>query len=277
VNHKPHLSKSASEGADSALQRAAAHPTSDIHPMFHWLRKRQPGQPLWKILWWHLLHGLFFLWFVPFYRYRAWGVKRIPEDGPLLIVCNHQSFFDPILVGLGAHRRQFCALARSQLFERRGLGWVIRSVNAIPVEQGTSDTRAMRGCVQALKAGHAVLVFPEGSRSLSGRTEPFESGTMLLIKRARPTVLPVAVEGGFDVWPRNQKLPRLTDRLGVMYGEPIPADTLLAQSADDALESLRQQVQQMQDELAERLHHQRSAAATSPEAPDVEPDAGLSL
>jgi 1-acyl-sn-glycerol-3-phosphate acyltransferase len=225
--------------------------------MWQGLRKRQPGQPLYRVLWWHLLHFFCFLWFVPMYRYRAWGVRRVPSEGPLLIVSNHQSFFDPILVGLGSHRRQFCALARSGLFKNKLLGWLIRSLNAIPVEQGVSDTRAMRQCVQVLKDDQALLVFPEGARTLSGQTEAFESGTLLLIKRAKPTILPVAIEGAFDVWPRTRSLPKATGRIGVMYGQPIAAEDLLAQGNEQALATLQQRVQAMQDELSHRLTRER--------------------
>jgi 1-acyl-sn-glycerol-3-phosphate acyltransferase len=232
--------------------------------MFEALRQRQPGRSLGRILWWHALHLLCFLWFAVMYRYRAWGVRRVPRAGPVLFVSNHQSFFDPIIVGLGAHHRQFYALARSGLFKNPVLGWLIRSLNAISVEQGTSDTRAMRWCVEVLRQGQALLVFPEGSRTWSGRTEHFESGTMLLIKRARPTIVPVAIEGGCDVWPRGRALPRLRGTLGVRYGEPIEADRLLAMGHEPARQWLEQHVEGMRNELADKLHEQRPASAFRP-------------
>ena len=178
------------------------------------LHQRQLGAPLWRIAWWYLLHLLCFAWFVPVYRYRAWGINRIPRTGPLLFVSNHQSFFDPIVVGLAGHRRQFWSLARSTLFNYGVFSWLIRSLNAIPVVQGAGDLPAIRTCIDVLARGHALLVFPEGARTLDGTTGRFQTGTMLLIKRARPTVVPVAIEGGFAVWPRGRALPRAAGRIG---------------------------------------------------------------
>lgn len=221
--------------------------------MFETFRKRQPGAPIWRILWWHFLHLLCFLWFAPMYRYRAWGVRRIPAEGPVLLVSNHQSFFDPILVGLGSHRRQFAAMARSTLFDHPIFAWLIRSLNAIPVVQGESDLKAMRKCVEVLKQGQALLIFPEGERSTTGKTQAFATGTMLLIKRAKPTVMPVALDGAFAVYPRGRKFPRLRGRMAVMYGQPIAAETLLAMQPNEALAYLQQTVEQMRQEVAGKL------------------------
>lgn len=217
------------------------------------LRRRQPGSPLWRIFAWHALHFPCFIWFVLLHRFRAWHVDRVPNEGPLLIVSNHQSFYDPIIVGLATHKRQFHALARSTLFGNRFFAGLIQLLNAIPVEQGGSDTRAMRACVESLKAGHALLIFPEGARTLTGKTERFETGTWLLIKRAQPTVLPVAIEGAYNVWPRTRKAPHLSGRVGVMIGEPIPAEKLLSMSAEQGLEMLRQRIESMRIEVAEDL------------------------
>lgn len=217
------------------------------------LRARQPGAPLYRILWWYFLHRLCWLWIVPCFRYRAWHTQRLPLRGPVLLVCNHQSFLDPILVGLSGHRRQFYAMARSSLFRFRGFAWILRSLNAIPVERGSADTGAIRLCIEVLNRQQALLIFPEGTRTPDGTTKPFANGTMLLIKRAKPMVVPVAVEGSFAAWPKERKLPRLCGRVGVMFGEPIPAETLLAMETPEALEHLRATVEKMRLELAQHL------------------------
>ncbi|MFA9477325.1 lysophospholipid acyltransferase family protein [Phycisphaerales bacterium AB-hyl4] len=221
--------------------------------MIRGLRARQPGSPLWRIFAWYAMMSLCYVWFFCCYRFRAWGVRNIPATGPVMFVSNHQSFYDPILVGLGAHRRQFYALARASLFRNRFFAVLIRLLNAIPVEQGAGDTKAMRRCIEVLKQGHALLIFPEGARTLSGKTESFETGTMLLIKRAKPTIVPVALDGAYHVWPRSQKRPRLFGRMGVMYGEPIPADELLAMKPEEALAHLQQTVETMRQDLAGRI------------------------
>jgi 1-acyl-sn-glycerol-3-phosphate acyltransferase len=217
------------------------------------LRARHPGAPLWRVLWWCLLHFICYLFVSAVYRYRSWGAAEIPGDGPVLFVSNHQSFLDPILVGVAAHHRQFYAMARSTLWRNPALAWLINSLNGVPVERNSADVKAMRRCLEVLDAGQALLLFPEGTRTPDGRTRAFSSGLMLLIKRARPKVVPVAIEGAFDAWPRNRKRPRLGGRIGVMYGPPIDAYRLLAMPAPQALETLRGQIEAMRLEVARRL------------------------
>lgn len=217
------------------------------------LRARQPGTPIYRILWWHVLHLLSYYWVTSCYRYRAWGVRHVPADGPVLLVSNHQSFLDPILVGLACHHRQFYAMARSTLFKRRVFAWLIRSLNAVPVRQGQADKAAMRQCLDMLQRGHALLIFPEGGRTFNGATQRFAPGTMLLIRRARAQVVPVAIEGAFAAWPRKRARPQAVGRIGVQYGRPIAAATLLAMGSEKALAELENRIETMRLGLADRM------------------------
>ena len=82
------------------------------------IRRRQPHAPLYRIAWWVLLYILSYVWFLLCYRFRRFGIEHIPHDGAVLFLSNHQSYLDPIIVGLGCgHRRQFFALARSTLWK----------------------------------------------------------------------------------------------------------------------------------------------------------------
>jgi len=218
--------------------------------MLQSLRDRQPGRPLYRVIWWYFMHALCFVWCLTFYRFRARGVDRIPRTGPVLFLCNHQSFLDPILVGLGAHRRQFYAMGRHTLW-KPWLAGLMNSLNGIPLRQGESDTQAIRTTIEVLKKNHALLVFPEGARTLSGVTEEFAPGVMLIIKRARPMIVPVAIEGAFDVWPRGQAAPKLFGRVRVEYGEPIPAEDLIKVGTKAALVSLQEQIEAMRLSLKE--------------------------
>lgn len=217
------------------------------------LRDRQPNTPLYRILWWYLYRNLCWLFFKPLYRFRSFHADRIPERGPVLFVSNHQSFLDPIIVGMDAHRRQFYALARASLWKSRIYRWMTVPLNPIPVEQGTGDVKAMKRCIEVLKADHALLVFPEGARTPDGEVKDFEAGLMLIIKRAKPLVIPVALDGSYDVWPIQAKRPKLRGGLGCIYGEPIPAEQLLAAPANEALGQLQQSVVALHQELRQNL------------------------
>lgn len=217
------------------------------------LRKRQPNRALWRIAVWQFMQAMAWLFLMVVYRTRCWGTRNIPADGPVLFLSNHQSFYDPVVIGFGASKRHFYSLGRSTLFQTPIARLFERVSNSIAVEQGAGDVKAMKKCIEVLKEGQALMLFPEGARTLTGEVEKFETGAMLIIKRAKPTVIPVAVEGVYDVWPRGQKKPKWSGRLGVMYGEPISAEELTAMKANDAMELIRSRVDTMRHQVAQRL------------------------
>ncbi len=219
------------------------------------LRARQPGTPIHRILWWQGYHFITFVWFVACYRFRAYGVRNIPDTGPVLLLANHQSYLDPIVVGLGGSKRQFRPLARKTLWDSALYRALVIPFDAIPVDQdsGAGDLKAMKACIEKLKQGHAVLVFPEGGRTEDGHVHDFQPGVMLLIKRAKPKVVPVALEGSFDAWPKGRKLPKLTGTIGCVYGDPVDPDELLAMGNDAALTHLRDTVASLREQLAVKL------------------------
>lgn len=218
---------------------------------FKGLHGRQPNSPVYRILWWHFMHMLCYIWVAPCYRYRAWGIHNIPTDGPVILISNHQSFLDPILVGLAGHHRQFYAMARHTLFINPVLSWIIRSLNAIPINRDEADTAAMRRCLEVLKQQHGLLIFPEGTRTPDGTTQPFAPGTMLIIKRSKAPVIPVAIEGAFLAWPKGRKLPCLFGHVRVRYGRPIPADELAKMGAEKAMTRLQNEIEAMRLQLLE--------------------------
>jgi len=217
------------------------------------LRKRQPDRSLWRIFIWQFMQSVTWLYLVVLYRARAWGVRHIPADGPVLFACNHQGFYDPILISAFGSKRHFYSFARHTLFENKISKLFANWSNSIPVQQGAGDTKAMKRCIEVLKEDQALMLFPEGARTMTGEVEKFETGAMLIIKRAKPTVVPVAVEGVYDVWPRGQSKPHWSGRIGIMFGKPIPADELTALKADAALELLRGRVDEMRKQVGQRI------------------------
>ena len=234
---KDQPSGASTKNVDPSAKQAQRHKPGS----FGELIQASPGQSVLRWLWWHLLRGVCWLWFKIFFRWRVHNGHRFPRTGAVLIVANHQSFLDPIAVGLATGARPMCSLARSSLF-KGPLSWVYHSVNTIPVERGKSDTKAMRICLDVLKNGYPLVLFPEGTRSKDGQVGEFKGGIMLMIKRAKPTVITLAIDGSHDTWPANRKLPKLFGKVTGYWGEPIEAETLLAMSNTEALELLRGQV-----------------------------------
>lgn len=213
--------------------------------MFRSLRQRHPGASLTRVLFRASLRIILAVVLRVVYRLHVTGVERFPASGGVLLLCNHQSFMDPVILGVAIKHRHFYAMARRSLFGNPLFGWLIRVINAIPVERGAADLKAMRLCVDLLQQGQGLLVFPEGMRTSDGATLPFKPGPMLLIRRAKPMVVPVAIQGAFEVWPRQRLLPRLRGRIAVACGEPIPAAQLLTMNEKDALDHLHDQVESL--------------------------------
>ncbi len=187
------------------------------------------------------------------YRFRRLHLGRFPESGPVLVVCNHQSHFDPPMIGLCVRNRQFRPLARASLFRNPVFARIIGALNAIPLRDNEGDIQAIRAALAQLRAGEVVSVFPEGSRTPDGEIKEFQRGATLLLKRARCPVVPMAIEGAFDIWPKSRALPQLWGGpLLIAVGEPIGHEELLRNGPEAALDRLRAEVEALHESLRRR-------------------------
>jgi len=139
--------------------------------------------------------------FIALFRIRVYGREHIPAGGALL-ASNHQSYLDPVAIGLGLHR-EVSFMARDDLFDRPLFGSLIRSLNAFPVRKKSADRNAIREAVRRISEGGLVLVFPEGTRNDSGNLMQLQGGLAVVAKKARCPIVPVAVHGARDAWPKR--------------------------------------------------------------------------
>lgn len=215
--------------------------------------RRAPGRsPLAVVIVWDGVRGLFKLLLVSLYRLRTSGAEHVPREGPLVFVSNHQSHFDPVIVGILVHDRPFSSLARSSLFAFKPFAWMIRIPGAIPLKRGTSDTAAMRAAIGELEEGRCVLVFPEGTRTPDGAMREFRPGVLLLVRRTEARIVPVALEGAHDIWPKGRSGPRLRGRLAVKAGPPMDA-AYFRENGAQALAELQGRIDAMRLELRAEL------------------------
>ncbi|MFT8362375.1 MAG: lysophospholipid acyltransferase family protein [Sporolactobacillus sp.] len=138
------------------------------------------------------------------------GVENIPERGAVLICCNHRSNFDPPLVGVSM-ARDLSFVAKAELFRFRLIGWVFHQVHAFPIKRGTGDRGAIRLAVNLLRAGHALLIFPEGTRNHTGQLKKGLSGAGFFALNTDAVVIPCAIIGKY----------KFRSRLIVRFGKPI--------------------------------------------------------
>lgn len=156
---------------------------------------------------------------VTLFGLRTMGRDNYPDTGGALICANHQSYFDPVLVGLTCGRRMNY-LARESLFRVPCLKQAIQFLDAIPIDRDGSGLSGLKETLKRLKRGELVLIFPEGTRSRDGEMNSLKPGFCAVARRSKVPLVPVGFDGAYQAWPRSAKLPRLS-RTAVVVGKPI--------------------------------------------------------
>jgi 1-acyl-sn-glycerol-3-phosphate acyltransferase len=178
------------------------------------------------------------------FNLKTYDRQNIPRTGGVLLVANHQSYLDPVLVAVHLYR-PVSFLAKSELFTNPYFGWLIRMLHAFPVRQGEGDVGAVKETIRRLQEGYALNIYPEGSRTETGEIGPMEKGVALVIRRAGVPVVPVAIDGSFAAWPKGKKLFR-PHPIRVIYGKPMD---MSAMKADQIIAELQQQLRTLQTRL----------------------------
>jgi len=141
--------------------------------------------------------------------WRIEGLENVPRTGPLLVCPNHRSTIDPPLVPAFLPRRDSWSMAKSEYFEKGGWqSWLFTHFQAFPVVRHTADRRAIRQALSILAAGQVLVVYPEGTRVESGGLKDAEPGAGFLAQRADVLVLPVALTGTRECFPKGAHWPR---------------------------------------------------------------------
>ncbi len=205
------------------------------------------SHPLLNRAWYGFWRRVLQLAAVLVYRVRYSGRENVPAAGGVLVVSNHQSHFDPPLVGLGCPR-QLHYIARETLFNFRPFGWVLKSVGGVPIDRDGFGLRGIKESLKLLKHGEMVVIFPEGTRTPNGELGPFRPGFTTLAARSKAAILPVAIDGAFRVWPRTQKFPGL-GRIRVHYGKPISHAEIAGRDEQEVLAEVERRVGECLAEL----------------------------
>jgi 1-acyl-sn-glycerol-3-phosphate acyltransferase len=172
----------------------------------------------------------FFCWCL--FRPTRQGVEKVPESGGFLLAVNHSSLLDPVMAGTNL-KRPLAYMARSTLFRPAPIGMALRGMNALPLEREGVGISAFRSVIDHLSRGGGVLVFPEGTRSRSGRLGRFKGGVVKLARMSGVPVVPAMIVGSDRALGRGQWLPR-TVPLEIRFGDPID----LLDPEEDAGEAL---------------------------------------
>jgi 1-acyl-sn-glycerol-3-phosphate acyltransferase len=185
--------------------------------------------------------------FAGYFRWRVFNPERVPLKGGVIIASNHASFLDPPLVGSGL-KRDINYLARESLFRFPGVGALLRSWNSVPVDRDGGGAAGLREILNRLHAGGAIILFPEGTRTLDGKLRPARSGIGLTVIKSDVPVIPVRTFGTFEAFGRNHKFPRPI-RVAVKYGEPMRFEKLRAEAKVCSKPRLKEIYQEVADEI----------------------------
>lgn len=157
-----------------------------------------------------------------FYPSKLLTPKGFEIDAPYILICNHQSMMDPLLIAIKNKKEEIHFVGKREITKFKPLKWIVESLHMIAISRQMSDLHAMRLAGQTLKAGSVLGIFPEGGRRHGQPMEHIESGVSILALRHRVPLLPVLIIGR----------PRPFRRTKMVVGSPIPYDDLLKQGID---------------------------------------------
>jgi 1-acyl-sn-glycerol-3-phosphate acyltransferase len=174
--------------------------------------------------------GSLYTWCTPLWTVTIAGAENQPGDEPHVIVANHQSFVD-ILV-LFRLRMHYKWVSKVENFRAPFIGWNMTLNQYIPIARGTmkGNLQMMRACEDALSGGNSIMMFPEGTRSPDGQMRPFKDGAFELALRTKSPILPIVIKGTAQALPkRGVLLQRSSILLNILA--PIPFDRFSGMSA----------------------------------------------
>ena len=182
-----------------------------------------------------------------YFRWRVFNAERVPVTGGVILAANHASFIDPPLVGSALYR-PINYMARETLFRYPGVGALLRSWNAVPVNRDGGGAAGLKAILDRLLAGGRIILFPEGTRTLDGKLQPARSGVGLTVIKSVAPVVPVRVFGSYEAYGRHMKIPR-PRRVVVKFGKPMDFAALRAEAKTCDKARLKAIYQQVADEI----------------------------
>jgi len=200
------------------------------------------------------------------FRLRVRGLEKLPKAGPFILSSNHQSYIDPLILASTlpwSLFRNLFAVGTSDIF---GSGFMRRLapwVRTVVVDPDANLIPAMRAGAFGLRNGHILILYPEGERSIDGKPKIFKKGVAILSIHRQVPIVPVAIEGFHDAWPRGMKFQKFAP-LKIVFGDPIypPRESEASETAYEKLTAeLKQRIIEMWEKLRTSNERSRAAAA----------------
>jgi len=184
------------------------------------------------------------------------GIDKLPQSGPYIISSNHQSYIDPLIMVSAfpedVFRKSF-AVGTSEIFGQGFMRKLARSIKVVVVDPDANLVPAMRAGAFGLRQGKVLILYPEGERSIDGTPKVFKKGAAILSMHMQVPIVPVAIDGFYEVWPRNQQFQGFKP-LKIEFGDPIyppPEAAASEESYEKLTAELKERVVKMWEQLRE--------------------------
>ncbi len=172
---------------------------------------------------WYLVSRLIQVISLDLFDLKVTGIEKLPKSGPFLISSNHQSYLDPLIM-TGVLPADVCqrafAVGTSEIFGEGIMRWLARQLRVVVVDPDANLVPAMRAGAYGLRHGMVLILYPEGERSIDGKPRIFKKGVAILSIHLQVPIVPVAIEGFYDAWPRNREFQGFKP-LKMVFGDPI--------------------------------------------------------
>ncbi len=201
-------------------------------------------------------------------KLESYGSENVPMQGGVLLVSNHVSLPDPVIIGTAANR-ELHYMARHDVFRIPGLSWLITALNAYPVHRGAADRAALKHTLSLLKMGKAVLIFPEGTRGVGGVLGKALGGASFIAYRANVPTIPVFLKGAEQMMPRDAKWLKPA-KLSVTFGQPIDFKKILGiVDRREAQRRIGELIMHSIAKLRDKQEHLQKGVKSSPPNPKM--------
>ncbi len=172
---------------------------------------------------------ILFMVFRIFFCLRVFGRNNIPSRGHFIFCVNHASYLDGLIVAAAMPFRveiNLYFIGWKQIFEHPSLKWSNKMARLVPIDSSAELMSTMQVASFLLQNKKNICIFPEGQRTIDGKIKEFKKGVGILVKELDATVIPVAIKGAFEAWPRIKRFPSLHP-IKVIFGKPVTAEELL--------------------------------------------------
>lgn len=166
-----------------------------------------------------------FIRLIVYFGFRLWlrkihNIEKLPQEGPAIIVSNHTSYYDWSVLSAVYNKKYIVFLANKELLKRRFVNWLMRLNILIYIDKNNPGLRYFREVIRRLKQGHIVVIYPEGTRSKSGKMLNPKVGFVKLALITNTPIIPLGMKGAYEILPPSKRIPRFK-KCEIFVGDKI--------------------------------------------------------